>query len=268
MKVALVSGGSQGIGLAITKKLLLSEFSVFICARSEDKLLKAYQEINDELSLNKRDVNLYTFCCDASDESEVEKLINTIEHQFGYLNCLVNNSGGISPENSGQFNDLSSLQWLQIFNDNLLGAVNLSKYSHRLLKNAISAKVINIASIVAIQPGLFNPHYAAAKAGLLALSKNLSMVWADDGIKVNAISPGIIETEGWQSYISGKAKQENRKLSDVYEEENARAVSNVPLKRLGLPEEVAECVRYLASPESDYITGENIVIDGGKHRAI
>ena len=267
-KIALVSGGSKGIGFAIAERLLVAGFNVYICSRSQENLVQANELLSKKSSLKELIGNLYTYRCDVTKEQDVSKLISEIENRFGYLNCLVNNSGGLSQTNTGTFNELSNNQWLEALNDNLLGAVNLTRQAYPLLKLAEKANVINISSVVAVQPGLYNPHYAAAKAGLLALSKNLSLLWADDGILVNSISPGIVGTEGWQYYIKNKAEKEDRTIDDVSSQENIRAVANVPLKRLGLPSEVADCVEFLSSNASAYITGSNIIIDGGKHRAI
>ncbi len=94
------------------------------------------------------------------------------------------------------------------------------------------------------------------------------MLWASDGILVNSVSPGIIATEGWTQYIVNKASESGRNIIEVTEEESARASSNVPLNRLGTAEEVAKCVGFLAGEDNTFITGENIIIDGGKYRAI
>ena len=265
-RVALVTGASKGIGLAIAEHLCMSGIDVFICSRSIENLVSAANNLSNRLSFQSDVGKLHAHCCDVTDKKSVENLINTISEKYGRLNILVNNCGGLS--STGTFNDLSEEQWIDCLNTNLMSAVLLSKTAHPLLKASKSGRVINISSLVAIQPGLYNPHYAAAKAGLLALSKNLSMLWASDGILVNSISPGIIETEGWHQYIVDKAAESNQAVEQVSREEYDRAASNVPLDRLGTAKEVASCVAFLAGEESTYITGSNLVVDGGKFRAI
>ena len=267
-KVALVSGASKGIGLSIAERLYLSGIKVVICSRSQKDLDAAIDEICKKNATIDNTGELYGFCCDATKEKSVIMLVDYIQSTFGCLDILVNNCGGLSNENTGTFCDLSADQWMDCINTNLMSAVLLSKHCHSLLKASMSGRVINVASLVAVQPGFFNPHYAAAKAGLLALSKNLSMVWAEDGILVNAISPGIIETEGWQEYIVHKSLESGEHINDVTKQESERASSNVPLKRMGTVDEVARCVDFLVSDVNSYITGTNLIIDGGKYRAI
>jgi 3-oxoacyl-[acyl-carrier protein] reductase len=112
-----------------------------------------------------------------------------------------------------------------------------------------------------------NPHYAAAKAALLSLSKQLAGALAGDGILVNAISPGNIATEFWDEYVAELARDEGRPVAEVAARENGRVTAQTPLKRLGTPDEVAECVLFLAQG-AGFVTGANLVVDGGRVKGV
>lgn len=271
-RVALVTGASRGIGLAVAKRLLLDGTNVFVCARSDEGLKSAHAQLKTVMAAENhaRNVRFFTERCDVTDNQAVQRLIQLIDDQFGYLSVLVNNSGGIpgGDANTGAFNDLDENQWLELYRANVVSTVTVCRQSYRLLKQASNSRVINISSVVACQPGLFNPHYAAAKAALLSLSKSLSIQWAKDGILVNAVSPGITATEGWNQYIADKAAATNESLESVARQENQRATQTIAMGRLGSADEIAACVAFLASKASSYTTGVNFIVDGGKYRGI
>ncbi|MER2492204.1 SDR family NAD(P)-dependent oxidoreductase [Catenovulum sediminis] len=273
-RIAVVSGGSKGIGLGIAKALILKGNDVYICARDKEQLKQAYDSLKEEI-LDQEDPRnsfgcLHYQVCDATKPEQVEALANLIQEKHSKLDILINNCGGLldGGEHKGTFNELSEDSWLASYSLNVVSVVSFCKYFYPLLVASEHPRVINISSVVASMPGHFNPHYAAAKSALLVLSKNLSALWAKDSILVNTISPGIIETEGWQAYINEKARQENRPVDAVMKQENERATNGIPLGRLGNVDEIGSCVAFLSSIENSYMTGSHILIDGGKCKAI
>lgn len=254
---ALVTGGTKGIGLEIVATLAAANVDVIFCSRSAE-----FQHDSDL----KKTGELQHIQCDVTDETNVAKLIQHIKDKWDHLDILVNNCGGIA--NTGTCNDLSKQHWQQALDINLLSAVDVTQKCYPLLLKSDCARVVNISSLTAIQPGTHNPHYAAAKAALNVYSKNLSQMWATDNILVNTLSPGIIETPAWQDYLQNKAQQENVDLSTISDQEYQRAVASVPLQKMGAPKDVANAVKFLTSVENQFITGANLVIDGGKFRGI
>lgn len=261
-RVALVTGGGKGIGRGVADALYSIGINVLICSRS-----KPYDVLDFESGLGARQEAFLRFVrCDVTNVDEVKQLAHLIDQELGSLDILINNCGGI--DTLGTWDQLESEDWLECLNKNLLSAVNVCKNTHFLLKKSGSGKVINISSLTAIQPGTHNPHYAASKAALLVYSKNLSLMWAEDNILVNSVTPGIIETEGWGNYLKNRSIDEKVDLNKLSNLEYKRAVRDVPLKRMGQVSDVVEGVLYLTDESNRFVTGTNIIIDGGKYRGV
>lgn len=253
---AIVTGSTKGIGFAVARELGRQGCRVTISGRTIDDLDRACQ------TLRREGVDVLPISGDLTAPDAARDLIAKAAAAGRGLDILVNNLGGLPSR--GSFFDLSDDDWLQAFQLNLMSTVRCSREAVPHLRKSPAPRIINLSSFVAVQPGSFNPHYSVCKAGLLNLTKHLSATLAADRILVNAVSPGHIVTESWHEYLAEKAKAEGRDREDVFDIERRRITALTPLQRMGTPEEIAAVVTFLASDEASFITGANIVVDGGR----
>ena len=246
-KRALVTGGTKGVGEAIVKRLRQAGASVMTTARSIPEDLQS-----PELFMQS----------DVSTPDGVEKVVKEVFARFDGVDILINNVGGSSAPSGGAL-VLSDDDWQQAFNDNLFAAVRLDRaFLPRMLERK-SGVIIHISSIQRTLPLHESTlAYAAAKAALTNYSKGLSNEVAPDGVRVNTVAPGFIETKAAERMIERLAKGAGTDL------ETARqglmdSLGGIPMGRTGRPEEVAELVAFLVSDRAPYITGAEYVIDGG-----
>ncbi len=239
MSIAVVTGASGGIGAEIAKRLAQDGFSVaLIYNRNAEKAQKTADEITFSGGSAK------TYKCDVRDSSEITSAIEAIERDFGEISVLVNNAG-ISEQKL--LTDITDSDWENMISTNLSGAyfcrAVLPYFVHRK-----SGRIINISSMWGETGGSCEVHYSAAKAGLIGLTKALAKEVAPSGITVNAVSPGVINTE--------MVTKLGKDTVDMLREE-------IPVMRLGNPEDVANAVSFLADDKSSYITGQIISVNGG-----
>lgn len=258
-KVVLVTGSTKGIGKEVA--LQFHELGANVIINSSSK--EHYNSFDDELKNSPR---FNYFQCDLTNLEMVEVMVRKIKSQFKGVDILVNNCGGL--KQTGQFFDLEDDAWIESFNLNFMSAVRLSKLVAPMMKLKNFGRIINVSSITALQPGDYNPHYSTMKLGLINLTKHLSKLLCTYGITVNCVTPGIIKTEGWDSYIQNKSFNEDMNLEDIELQETNRVVAGVPMKRFGTPAEVASLILYIASNDASFMTGTNTVVDGGKHSGI
>lgn len=237
-KLALVTGGTRGIGRAISEEL-----------QDHGYLVVANYATNDtnaeEFSAK---TGIKTLKWDVADHQACQKKIAEIVDIFNLpISVLVNNAG-ISKD--GMLHKLEQDCWLDVINVNLNSCYNMCKAVISSMREQEFGRIINISSINALTGRVGVTNYSAAKAGMLGLTKALAKESASKGITVNAVAPGYIDTE---------------LLSNVAQNVIDDLISQIPLKRLGKPEEVARLVRFLAAEESGFITGETISINGGHH---
>lgn len=255
-RTVVISGSTKGIGLATAKYFGNKGANIVICARSNAEYVAQ--------DLEQTGISVLGVCADLRTKAGVSLVIEKTINLFGGIDVLVNNCGGLSGFNSGQFMELSDQDWLDCYELNIMTVVRFSQLAIPFLRQSKAPRIINISSVTGVQPGSFNPHYAMNKAGLINLSKYLSNYLAEYKITVNCILPGMVATEGWDEYIQDKAISESQSLESITLQENARAVGNVPLKCFGETKGVAALIGFIASEEASYITGSNFVIDGGK----
>ena len=239
-KVILVTGGSRGIGKAVCKAFAEKENVIIInYSKSDEEAEKAAHEISLSGALAE------TEKADVSNFSEVKKMVDSVVKRHGRIDLLVNNAG---IARDGFVMLMSEKDWRDVIETNLTGVFNCSKAVTGHMMAERSGVIINISSLSGITGLAGQVNYSAAKGGVIAFTKALAKELSPFGIRVNAVAPGMIETDMVDSL--------NEKTRDYF-------LENIPLKRFGRPEEVAGAVRFLASPEAGYITGETISITGG-----
>ena len=263
-RAALITGASKGLGLELCKRLYQQGFFVAAIARDISPVLA----LESDWARGSANTNgeIFAHAADATDHKSVVACVEEVVERFGHLDILINNVGGLPT--TGIFTDLSLQDWQDCFEQNVLSAVNFSKACYPHLRASSSARIVNMTSITAIEPGAFNPHYSASKAALLNLSKHLSNAWAEDGILVNSIAAGPFDSPSLREVIKAKASEEGRDLSALESEFIGDLAARIPLGRLGSIHEIAELTLFLISEQSGWMTGSNICIDGGKHRSI
>ncbi|MEQ6377303.1 2,4-dienoyl-CoA reductase [Bacillaceae bacterium S4-13-56] len=243
-KVVVVTGGSSGMGKYMAKKLYNDGWSVVITGRNEEKLKNAVDEIGETS-------NIHYIVMDVRKPEDIERTLSSTVEKFGTVDALINNAAGnfICPAEK-----LSLNGWNAVIDIVLNGTFYCSKtIGEYWIKQGIKGSIINMVATYAWGAGAGVVHSAAAKAGVLSMTRTLAVEWGSRyGIRVNAIAPGPIERTGgaeklWES-----------------EEAAKRTLQSVPLHRLGKPEEIAELAAFLLSEKASFINGEVVTMDGGQ----
>jgi NAD(P)-dependent dehydrogenase (short-subunit alcohol dehydrogenase family) len=236
-KKALVTGGTKGIGLAITREFLELGAEVLVVARNT-------KTIQGKL---KNSANLFTLEGDLSNPEIRTSLAKKIEENWGKLDIMVNNVGTNIRK---KFVEYSEAEYRQLFETNLFSMTELTRLCYPMLKNSGHASIINVASVAGTFDVLSGPPYGMTKAAIIQLTRHLAAEWAPDNIRVNSISPWYIETPLTQAVLSQPDRLE-------------KIIARTPMGRIGQPEEVSSLASFLAMDRASYITGQNIMVDGG-----
>lgn len=242
-QLALVTGASAGIGLAITRELLGFGADAMLVARDADAL----EAVRDELLEEFPERGVSAMAADVADDEDRRQILDWVEDHADGLNILVNNAGGNLTKATV---DYTEDEWRGIFEINLFSAFELSRYAHPLLTRHAASCIVNVGSVSGVTAVRSGAPYGMTKAALQQLTRNLAVEWAEDGVRVNAVAPWYIRTRR----TSGKLAN-----ADYYEE----VIDRTPMRRIGEPEEVAAAVGFLCLPAASYITGECIAVDGG-----
>ena len=256
-KVAVITGGSIGIGLAVAKGLAAEGAHVVIAARNAERLEAARAEIVDAAK-----VRVVSVICDVAISDGVAAVITTTEKEFGGADILINNAGTGSNET---IMDAPDEKWQYYWNLHVMAAIRLARGLVPSMRRRGGGVILNNASICAAQPLWYEPIYNVTKAALVMVSKTMATEFIKDGIRVNAINPGFVLTPDWiktakqltadqggdwQGYIDNLAKE------------------NAPIGRLSSPEEIADFFVYLCSARASYSVGSTYFVDGGMLKTI
>jgi 3-oxoacyl-[acyl-carrier protein] reductase len=239
-QVALITGAGRGIGKGIAVRMAEAGASIVVVDINEQTASDTATEIEKNCS-----VKTASFGCDVSDYEQVSSVLDQVIERFGRLDILVNNAGitrdtlimRMKPED-----------WDIVLKVNLTGAFNFLRAASLQMVRKRSGAIINISSVVGLTGNPGQANYAASKAGLIGLTKTAAKEFASRNIRVNAVAPGFIETE-MTTHLSDSVKEQWHEI--------------IPLKRSGTIDDVASAVVFLAGPDSKYITGQVLPVDGG-----
>ncbi len=237
-KVALVTGGSSGIGYAIVKALVEEGAKVVVGARGQDALNKVKEEFGD---------NVEVVVTDVVNEEDNEKLVKVAVDSFGKLDVAFNVAGG---SKMGKIDSISEEDWMWTVNLCLKGVFLGMKHQINQMKKNGGGAIVNVSSLNSDVPMWGGSAYAAAKAGVSMLTKNAVLENSKDNIRFNALLPGLIETPLTTQLMEAEAL-------------NKEFMDRIPLRRAGQPEEMAKVALFLASDDASYVTGATLIADGG-----
>lgn len=240
-KTAVVTGGARGIGAAICRKLASLGADIAIAARQPNEQTAALeQELAEQFGVRAK-----TYPCDVSDAEQCKAAVRQILADFGNITILVNNAG---ITRDALIFGMKESDFDAVINTNLKGTFNMTQACYRPFMKQKYGKIINLSSVSGQLGTAGQANYAASKAGVVALTKVTARELASRGVTCNAIAPGFIATDMTKA---------------ISEEAAADYLKSIPLGRAGTPEDVANLAAFLASPESDYVTGTVIRVDGG-----
>jgi 3-oxoacyl-[acyl-carrier protein] reductase len=237
-KTVVVTGAGRGIGFEIAKRFIKQGAHLVLSDISEELLSKAKSALQ-------KHGEVISVVCDVSDPEQISELMNKTKEHFGSVDVLVNNAG---VTRDTLLMRMKEEDWEFVLKVNLKGAFLATQSAARIMLKQRSGRIINISSVVGLMGNAGQANYSASKAGLIGLTKSSAKELASRGVTVNAIAPGYIETEMTES-LPEAARQ--------------AFLDNIPLKRPGTPEDIADTALFLASDLASYITGQVIQVDGG-----
>ena len=238
-KLAVVTGGGQGIGKKVCLELVRSKAEVVIFDVNEESFNQTVEEIREMAG------KIHALKVDVSRYEEVKEAVHCVIDKYRGIDILVNNAG---IARDSLLSRMKKEDWCTVIEVNLTGVFNCLKAVTRCMMKQRYGRIVNISSIIGLRGNIGQANYSAAKAGIIGLTKSAARELGRYGISVNAVAPGFIDT--------AMTRRLDKKIVDGI-------TSQIPLLRIGKPEEVASLVTYLASDEAGYITGEVIRIDGG-----
>ncbi|MFO7310493.1 MAG: 3-oxoacyl-[acyl-carrier-protein] reductase [Bacillota bacterium] len=238
-RTALVTGSTRGIGLAIARRLAAEGAAVAVNGRSQEQAEAVAAE------LRAQGAQAYGFGADLTDGEQAEALVEKVIERFGQLDILVNNAGATRDT---LFVRMKPEDWQYVLDVNLKSVMHCTRAAVRHMIRRRYGRIINISSVVALTGNPGQTNYTAAKAAVIGFSRSLARELAGRNITVNVVAPGYIRTD-----MTAQLSQE---LQQKY-------IEQIPMGRVGDPEDVAYAVAFLASDESKYITGHTLVVDGG-----
>ncbi|MBN2239448.1 MAG: SDR family oxidoreductase [Dehalococcoidales bacterium] len=249
-RIAVVTGGAKGIGKGICLKFADEGCDVVVNAMH----IEGAEKVADEIRSRGR--RALAIAADVSDSSQVNAMMSRTLEEFGKIDILVNNAGGITAAGEGPIEEISEEDWDRIIDINLKGQFLCCKAVVPHMKENRYGKIVNVSSMGAIHPPAPIVHYHSAKGGVLSLTTNLAFELASHNITVNAILPGPVYTEFFVELLKDSSEEEKEAFF-------SKLTGNVPMHRMGIPEDIAGVALFLASDLSSYVTGESINAGGG-----
>ena len=250
-RVALVAASSKGLGKAVAWSLAREGAKLVICARNKDVLEKTADDIFLETG-----VSVFPLAVDLADSEQIDWMIDETLDLFGRVDILVTNAGGPSP---GQFMDIGESEWMKAVQQTLMSVIRLTRAVIPGMRKQKWGRIVHMTSVSVKQPidGLLLSN--VLRPGIVGLTKSLSQELASDNILVNAVCPGYYLTDRVKELLQKKAKKNKTSVDKAMED----VVHEIPLGRMGRPEELADLIVFLASERASYITGSIIQVDGG-----
>lgn len=234
-RVAVITGGFRGIGMATAKELADAGATVALIDLDEAGRQAAEKELP----------GAHTFLCSVTDQAQVNETIARVTAELGPIEVVVNNAG-VTRDNL--LLRMKDEEWDLVLNVNLRGTFNVTRTVTRGMMKQRGGSIINLASVVGVMGNAGQANYASAKAGIIGFTKAVAKELAPRNVRVNAVAPGFIDTQ-----MTAKLPTKARKM----------LMAQIPMARLGQPEDVARVIRFLAGPSSGYMTGQVLVVDGG-----
>jgi 3-oxoacyl-[acyl-carrier protein] reductase len=246
-KIALVAAGSKGIGFATARALAREGALVSICGRDPKQLAVALSELGPQHR---------SYSCDVTQEEEIRQWIEATTRDLGAPTILVTNTGGPP---AGNLSQVSELEWNQGFESTCLNIIRMMKFAVPAMRKAKWGRIIHITSMVAKDPTSILAISSTLRAGVSAMSRLQAVELGSDGITVNCVLPGHTETDRQLHLLELRAKQNGTSI----DEEKRKSSELIPLKRMARPEELGDVIAFLCSERASYISGAQIVVDGG-----
>jgi NAD(P)-dependent dehydrogenase (short-subunit alcohol dehydrogenase family) len=239
-KIALITGGAQGIGLACAEALAEDGFTIILADIKDDVMAESIKKIGNGAA---------AYHCDMGESEQILTMFDRIEAEHGPVSVLVNNAGIANP---GDFLELTEAQFRKVIDVNLTGTfIALQRAAKTMVEKKIHGSIVNMSSVNARVAIPSIAAYCSSKGGVMQLTKVAALALAKNGIRVNAVGPGSIDTEMMAGVNANPEAMKN-------------VLSRTPLGRVGSPREIGDTVAFLASEKASYITGETIYVDGGR----
>lgn len=255
-KVAVVAAASQGMGRATALALAREGCQLTVCARNAGPLEATAAAIRSETK-----AAILPVAADVAAAEDVKRVVDATRAAYGGVDLLVVNAGGPSP---GRFESLTEAQWARAYDLTLMSAVRFIRETVPSMKSRGGGSIVALTGTAIMQPVTNLVLSNSMRAAVAGLVKTLSQELAQDRIRVNSVAPGFIATDRMTEIIRNRAERDRQ----TFEEAQKSEISQIPLSRLGKPEEVADLVVYLLSERASYITGNLIQVDGGLYRGV